>query len=54
MALKTDRNEIWCRKNITTEESQLFWQNWCQTQWGMPTFAVMRFFIENLRTHKAA
>ena len=49
MTKRTDPDETWCRKNVTTDESKAFWENWCQTQWGMPTFAIMRSTIEAQR-----
>lgn len=39
---KSDPNEVWCRKNVTADESASFWKHWCETQWGMPTFEIMR------------
>jgi hypothetical protein len=53
MAKKRDQNEVWCLKNVTTEESQLFWKNWCASQWGMPTFAHMRLCVEAQRGAEA-
>jgi hypothetical protein len=35
-------DEVWCRNNATTEEKMAFWNHWCVTQWGMPTFGIMR------------
>lgn len=47
-------NQAWCKKNVTTAEHDEFWKNWCQTQWGMPTFTDKRRFVEALRARRAA
>lgn len=49
MAKRADKHEAWCRKNISSEESQKFWAHWCETQWGMPDFVTMRLCIETYR-----
>lgn len=46
---RVDKDEVWCRKNVTAAEHRAFWENWCQTQWGMPDFAIMRRRIEARR-----
>ena len=49
MCKRTDKDELWCRKNVTLTEHQEFWDHWCQNQWGMPTFKIMRQAIEARR-----
>lgn len=39
---KSDPDEIWVRQNATPDESATFWKGWCDSQWGMPTFNIMR------------
>lgn len=51
---KRDKNQIWCTANVTPEESRMFWEHWSATQWGMPTFQVMRDFIELRRARQIA
>lgn len=47
--MRHNKDETWCRSNITNEEHKVFWNNWCETQWGMPTFSVKREWVENFR-----
>lgn len=50
MKARSDPNQRWCQNHATPEEFLAAFKSYTDTQWGLPTFSIIRFLIEARRS----